>query len=287
MQITPHIHALRTPLGPDPDRFVHVYLIYGDGITLIDTGVNGTEKLIADYIRSTRHDPSEISKIILTHAHPDHTGSAKVLRELSGCTIAAHPLDAPAIEHPDPALLKPPAPGMLPLVSGGVPVCRLLPDGGTVDLGKGLILELLATPGHTPGSISLFLTKERALFTGDAVQAPGRTPIYTDPVALVRSLRRLAAIPDIRHYLPSHDLPAKGKESYKRIDESLAYIRHIHAFVQEAVAAGPGTPDTLALAHRLVAELGLPAIPPHHAAFIVRTIEADLNAKGLDELLRE
>ena len=110
MQITPYIHALKTPLGPDPGRFVYVYLIYGDGITVIDTGFNGTEKLITGYIRSTGRDPSEIRLIILTHAHPDHTGSAKALRDLTGCTIAAHPLDAPSIEHPDPMLLKPPAP---------------------------------------------------------------------------------------------------------------------------------------------------------------------------------
>ncbi|MFZ1126991.1 MBL fold metallo-hydrolase [Methanoregula sp.] len=287
MQITPYIHALKTPLGPDPGRFVYVYLIYGDGITVIDTGFNGTEKLITGYIRSTGRDPSEIRLIILTHAHPDHTGSAKALRDLTGCTIAAHPLDAPSIEHPDPMLLKPPAPGMQSLVGGGVPVGRPLEEGAVIDCGNGLVLDVLSTPGHTPGSISLFLKKEMALFTGDTVQAPGRAPIYTDPVALVRSLRRFAAIPGIRHYLPSHDEPAQGKETYQRFDESLAYIRRIHALIKEAAAAAPGTPDPLALAGRLSAELELSGVPGHHVAFIARSIEADLAAQGLDERLGE
>ena len=287
MQITPHIHALRTPLGPDPGRFGYVYLIYGDGITVIDTGFNGTEKLITDYISSTSRDPSEIKLIILTHAHPDHTGSAHALRDLTGCMIAAHPLDAPAIENPDPMLLKSPAPGMQPLVGGGVPVGRLLEEGVVIDCGNGLVLDVLSTPGHTPGSISLFLKKELALFTGDTVQAPGRAPIYTDPVALARSLRRFKAIPGIRHYLPSHDEPAQGEETYRRLDESLAYIRRIHALVKEAAAAAPGTPDPLALAGRLSAELGLSGAPGHHVAFIARSIEADLKAKGLDDVLRE
>jgi len=287
MKITPHIHALKTPLGPDPGRFVNVYLIYGDGITVIDTGFSGTEKLIAEYIRSTRHDPSEIHLIILTHAHPDHTGAAKALRDMTGCMIAANPLDAPGIEHPDPALLEPPAPGMQPLVSGGVPVGRLLPDGGTLDLGKGLVLELLATPGHTPGSLSLFMNKERALFTGDAVQAPGRAPIFTDPVALVRSLRRLAAIPGVRHYLPSHDLPAEGAETYRRLEDSISYIRRVHAVIKKTVAESAGKPDPLALAAQVSAELGLPAMPGPHLAFIARSIGADLTSHGLDELLGE
>ena len=43
MQITPHIHTLRIPLGSTSDRFVNVYILYGDRITLIDTGFNGTE----------------------------------------------------------------------------------------------------------------------------------------------------------------------------------------------------------------------------------------------------
>src|SRR5208337_3865508 len=124
-------------------------------------------------------------------------------------------------------------------------------------------------------------------FPGDTVQAPGRAPIYTDPVALVRSLRRFKAIPGIRHYLPSHDAPAQGEETYRRLDESLAYIRCIHGIIRNAVAETPGTPDSLVLAGRLSSELGLPAGPGPHAAFIARTIEADLSAQGLDELLGE
>ncbi len=285
MEITPHIHAVRTPLGPTPDRFVNVYLVYGNGITVIDTGFNGSEKLIYEDIRLTGRDPSEIGLIILTHSHPDHTGSAKMIRDLTGCTIAAHPLDAPAIENVDPALLKSPAPGVPPMVGGPVPVGRLLGDGDTISLGRGLTLEVLHTPGHSPGSISLFLREEMALFTGDTVQAPGRAPIYTDPVALVRSIRRLKGISGIRHYLPSHDTPATGDATYQRLADSLNYIRHVHAAVKKAASEIRGTPDPQVLAGRVLAELGIPsgaALP-----FIARTIHADLTADGLDEVLGE
>ncbi|MGA2104344.1 MBL fold metallo-hydrolase [Methanoregula sp.] len=285
MQITPHIHAIRTPLGPAPDRFVNVYLIYGDKITVIDTGFNGSEKLIYEDILSTGRDPADIGLVILTHAHPDHTGSAKVIRDLTSCMVAAHPSDAPFIEQVDPAMLKSPAPGIPPMVAGPVPVGRFLNEGDSINLGKGLTLEVLHTPGHSPESISLFLREESALFTGDTVQAPGRAPIYTDPVALVRSLRRLMDISGIRHYLPSHDMPAEGAVTYVRLKDSLSYIRYVHEIIKKAASAMPGTPDPQVLAGPVLAELGIP--PGAGLPFIARTIHADLAAEGLDDIFNE
>jgi hydroxyacylglutathione hydrolase len=284
MQVTPHIHAVRTPLGPAPDRFVHVYLVYGESITLIDTGFNGSEKLIIEDIRSTGRDPSEIDLTILTHSHPDHTGSAKAIRELTGCTVAAHPLDSPAIENPDPVLVTSPAPDVPPLVGGAVPVGRLLSDGDTVSAGRGLTLEVLHTPGHTPGSVSLLLREEMALFTGDTVQVPGRMPVFSDPAALVRSVRRLKAIPGISHCLPGHDMPAQGDAVYQRLEDSLAHLRRVHSAVKKAASEIHGTPDPQDLARRVLALLGNPpGAPPE---LVAKAVLSDLNATGLDDLLR-
>jgi hydroxyacylglutathione hydrolase len=285
LQITPHIHAIRTPLGPASDRFVYVYLVYGDRIILIDTGFAGAEKLILDDIRSAGRDPSEISCIVLTHGHPDHTGSAKLIRDRTGCTIAAHPLDRQAIENPDPFLLKSPAPGVPPLVAGPVSVGRLLDKGDTLSAGKGLTLEVLHVPGHTPGSIALLLREEMALFTGDSVQAPGRMPIFDDPAALVRSIRRLKGITGLAHYLPGHDQPAEGALAYKKFDDSLAHIRRFHAAVREAAGEIRGTPDPQAIAARALALLNLQPAP--NPAMTSQIILADLNATGLDKILQE
>ena len=286
MEITPHIHAIRTPLGPTPDRFVYVYIVYGDHITLIDTGINGSENLIYEDIRATGRDPSDIGLIVLTHSHPDHIGAAKAIRDLTGCTIAAHPLDAPAIENVDPMLIKSPAPGVPPMVSGAVPIGRLLDDGDTISHGKGLTLEVLHTPGHSPGSISLLLREEMALFTGDAVQTPGFSgPSYTDPVALVRSIQRLKGIPGIKHYLPAHDTSAEGKAAYQRFKDSLAYIRCIHAAVKKTASERPENTDPQVFAGRVLDELGIS--PGVALPFIARTIHADLISIGLDDLLKD
>jgi len=286
MQITPHIHAIKTTLGPAADRFVCVYIVYGDRILIIDTGFSPAKELILDDIRSAGRDPSEIAGIILTHAHPDHTGSAKAIRDIAGCTVAAHPLDRPAIENPDPALLASPAPGVAPLVGGPVPVGRTLSDGDTVSAGKGLTLEVIHVPGHTPGSIALLLKEEMALFAGDAVQAPGRMPIFADPAALVRSIRRLKSIPGLAHFLPGHDQPAEGAALYRKFDDSLAHLRRFHAAVKQAAAETGGKPDPQAIAGRVLALLDLPPAPgAHFAAMINAVILADLNAAGLDALL--
>ncbi|MGA2913884.1 MAG: MBL fold metallo-hydrolase [Methanoregula sp.] len=89
MQVTPSIHAIRhsfrIPIGPGMtlDRFVYSYLVYGNTITLIDTGVAGCEKEIFKSIRSTGRDPSQIDLIVLTHSHPDHGGAARAIRQVT------------------------------------------------------------------------------------------------------------------------------------------------------------------------------------------------------------
>ena len=126
------------------------------------------------------------------------------------------------------------------------------------------------------------------LFTGDAVQAPGRMPIFTDPAALVRSLRRLKAIPGLMHYLPGHDQPAEGTALYQKFDDSIANIRRFHAAVKQAAAETGGKPDPQAIASRVFASLNLPPAPsPQLAAMTNNIILADLNAAGLDDLLQE
>ena len=172
------------------------------------------------------------------------------------------------------------------MVSGAVSVGKLLKDGDTISLGKGLTLEVFHTPGHSPGSVSLLLREEMALFTGDTVQTPGFSgPFYTDPVALVRSIQRLKGIPGIKHYLPAHDTPAEGKAVYQRFKDSLAYIRRIHAAVKKVASECPENTDPQVFAGRVLDELGI--FPGTSLPFIAKTIHADLTSIGLDELLKE
>ncbi|HEY9827804.1 MAG TPA: MBL fold metallo-hydrolase, partial [Stenomitos sp.] len=93
MQITDHIHALKipftvpTPAGP-VERFVFVYLVFGEQTTLIDSGVAGSETLILSYLERLGRG-ERIDRLILTHSHPDHIGAARAIQAITGCRVVA------------------------------------------------------------------------------------------------------------------------------------------------------------------------------------------------------
>ena len=95
MQITDHVHALKIPFqitdpsGQKIDRFVYSYLICGQKIYLIDSGVACSEKIILNYLKATGRSPAGDH-----HAHPhplssrSYRRSREPSRRISGCTVA-------------------------------------------------------------------------------------------------------------------------------------------------------------------------------------------------------
>jgi glyoxylase-like metal-dependent hydrolase (beta-lactamase superfamily II) len=268
MQITDHIHALKIPFQvTDPSgqriaRFVYVFLIYGKKICLIDSGVAGAEKIILEYLERTGRSPHEISMLILTHAHPDHIGSAAAIKRISGCTLAAHAAEKAWIEDVDLQAKERPVPGFFTLVGGSAQVDRILKEGDVLHLEGGPLLRVMHTPGHSPGSLSLWLAEEGALFTADAVPIAGDMPIYQDILASVRSVQRLASISQIKLLLAAWDEPRHGSEAYRIMDEGLQYLQRIHSSALKAVRENPAPLelDRIELCRRVLEELGMPPV---------------------------
>lgn len=283
MQITPSIHAIRhsfrIPIAPGIilDRFVYSYLIYGDTITLIDTGVAGCEKDIFEYVRSTGRDPSEIALIILTHAHPDHIGAARAIQRVTGCSIAAHPAERTWIEDVDLQNRERPVPGFCTLVGGPVTVDHELMDGDTIEPDDTRAVDMLVfhTPGHSKGSISLFLHNDGALFCGDAVPVAGEIPVYEDAVASVQSVKRLRGLNGIRVLLSSWDKPRNGDAAYQQMDLALDYLRKIQKTV--LTFAGDSSYDLMILTQKAAEALGLP--PQAVSPLLARTFAANLQRR--------
>jgi hydroxyacylglutathione hydrolase len=239
MQISKHVHALKIPFkiptAPEVslDRFVYTFLIYGSEICLIDTGVASSINLIFDYIIKSGRNPEEISLIVQTHAHPDHIGSAKAIKEATGCSVAIHSLEKEWIEDVDLQFRDRPVPGFYNLVGGSASVDRILHDGETINLGNNMNLQVIHTPGHSKGSISLLCREDNVLFTGDAIMLPGDLPIYEDYEAIIQSLEKLKKIENIRYLLSSWDNPKKDEKVYEVMNTSLAYLQHIHQVVEK------------------------------------------------------
>ncbi len=140
-----------------------------------------------------------IKQIILTHGHIDHVGALKPLKEATGAEIAMHPADAHSLANRALGVLfglvYPPAPSP----------DRLLNDGDTVQVGN-VKLNVLHTPGHTPGGISL--AGEGVVFTGDTLfnASVGRTDLPGGShEALIKGIRdKLLSLPDDTIVYPGH-----------------------------------------------------------------------------------
>ena len=288
MQVTEHVHALRVPFqiraptGTAIERFVYVYLIYGQTICLIDCGVAGSEHAIFEYLRSTGRTPEEIATLVLTHAHPDHIGAARAIKQATGCTVAAHRADQPWIEHTEQQFRDRPIPNFQALVGGSVAVDRALEDGDFLKLDNDLQLDVLHTPGHSRGSIALWLARDRALFSGDAVPRPGEVPIYEDAVASARSMQRLRALAGIRVLLSSWDEPRTGEQAYQALDEGLAYLQRVHERVITVAEHNPHL-NPRELCAPVLDALGLPTSSAN--PLIARSVEAHLAVRDYHNLL--
>lgn len=160
-----------------------VYLIGGPGISrsddatvfiidfsgelvMIDSGAGGSSKILKKNTEDAGLNPGKISTLILTHCHIDHIGSAPWFRENFGCRIVIHDLDADALEKGDPVKT---AANWYDTTFPPTPVDKRLTGDHEVMIFGGEELHCLHTPGHTPGSISLYLDRggKRILFGQD------------------------------------------------------------------------------------------------------------------------
>jgi glyoxylase-like metal-dependent hydrolase (beta-lactamase superfamily II) len=135
-------------------------------------------------------------------------------------------------------------------------------EGDVLHLEDGPALRVMHTPGHSPGSLSLWLAEEGALITADAVPIAGDMPIYQDILQSVRSVQRLASIPQIKLLLAAWDEPRPGGEAYRIMDEGLQYLQRIHSSVLKAAGENPALreQDSMQLCRRVLVELGLPPV---------------------------
>ncbi len=215
MEIIPNVHLIPGVSG------VNIYLLLGSKLTLVDTGMPGSDSAILGYIDSLGLAAAGLARIVITHHHLDHVGGAAALKQRTSALLLAHPADAPFISGersaPPPhgaiiRLLFRLAAPVLPRAKPA-PVDMPLQDGDRLDLLGGA--TVVHVPGHTPGSIALHFPSERLLICGDTIShrggrlGPPPEMFTADMDQAVASLRRMAEL-EFDLLCPGHGAPIVG-----------------------------------------------------------------------------
>jgi glyoxylase-like metal-dependent hydrolase (beta-lactamase superfamily II) len=271
-EVLPGFYLIHLPLPMKP-TIVNVYLVDGGSeLALIDTGMHTRESLAAfraalDQIGCT---PERVRKIICTHHHPDHFGTSRPYRDLCHAEVFLHPLEAERVA------------GFLPQARSdekmrffernGIPIENFAkvpslgefwrgmyeparPDHG---LGEGdririgdRHLEVVWTPGHSPGHCVMYFHREKVAVVGDHL-LPKITPHVGivsedggDPLGdFLASLRKVGEL-DVETVLPAHG--AVYHDHRKRVAQLVEFHEYRMEAMLDIVRGRPGTAYEVAL----------------------------------------
>ena len=173
MKVLDDIHII-------PNVQANSYLIVEpDGLTIIDTGMPFSEKQTLKYIASLGHSPEEIKRILITHADLDHYGCLAALQEASGARTYASQSEAEAMARGGSSRPVNRGIGRFQgfvirmmgkyLKPTPIQVDEMLTDGQVLPVLGGL--QVVETPGHSPGHLSFFVPSLRVLFCGDSMKS--------------------------------------------------------------------------------------------------------------------
>ena len=214
MEILDGLHAF---IWSDPSaNNCNSFLISGEKNILIDPGHYQLFGHISDGLSRLGMSPQDIDLVIITHGHPDHMEAVKIFVDTS-TSIAVPAIEMDFIRD------------LPPQLAGALGVDNFEPDillqEGNLKVGD-IDLQVIHTPGHSPGSICLNWPKSKVLFTGDVVfnQGVGRTDLPGgDGRKLKESINKISRI-EADYLLTGHgdivsgrDLVVANFEEIKRV----------------------------------------------------------------------
>jgi glyoxylase-like metal-dependent hydrolase (beta-lactamase superfamily II) len=210
--------VIAVDLRPGPSA--NVVLVGGERPVLIDSGSGSVASLARTHAFLAEHElvASDLAWLALTHFHADHVGGAASL----GVPVAAHEVEAALVNDRDPRACDA---LWLAFEVGPYGVTRALRDGDSVVDG----LEVVHTPGQTPGHVAYWHAEERIAITGDLLQegdvawVPFGGPRAEGALdAMIASIERIAAL-EPRMTIPGHgppvtDVPAAVAANLERYE---------------------------------------------------------------------
>lgn len=213
-------------------RYVFVYLIEGKHCYLVDSGVSGSEIIIEEYMKSIGRCITDIKAIFLTHAHPDHIGTAAYFQEKVGCDIYAGKGEQRWIENIDLEFQERPIPNFYKLAGKSAKVTDVVTDGDRITLDEVFEVQVIGTPGHSVDEMSYVIGN--AAFIGDTVPIKGDIPIYMNKENTVKSLEKIADLQDITAFYPAWDTTYTYELMNQKLEEAQSLVVRLDKAVEAA-----------------------------------------------------
>jgi glyoxylase-like metal-dependent hydrolase (beta-lactamase superfamily II) len=236
---------------------LHVHLVRGETAVLIDTGLSSTYPYIGPLLDTARVLPREVRLILNTHAHHDHIGSNRRVKEDTHALIAApaaavawmedhrRHLREFAFHHPEIIFAAESAEDLASTLDGEARVDLVVDEGFRLRLGRGVELEAMSLPGHMPAELAYYERSSRTLIVGDAVTGIDWPFIHghLDPAAYRSTLARLrgliVSLPVERALLAHY--PALDAAAFDALlQRATAYLDRLEATVVAQVRMAPG-----------------------------------------------
>ena len=221
MEIIPGVHKIDGVAG------ANCYLVTsGQEMVLIDAGMRGSSKILANYLKKLGKNLSDIKYIFITHADIDHVGGAAEMKKTTGAKLVIHAGDAGVLAGTDKGRnLK----GLMRLLKLLSPLMQASPVQADIVLKENTDIagyKIISTPGHSEGSISIYIPG-KVIFVGDALRSDAagnlKRPskmLAADMVEAKKSVQEIAGL-DFDTLLCGHGAPVKG-DAAARVKELLA-----------------------------------------------------------------
>ncbi|MEE8354230.1 MAG: MBL fold metallo-hydrolase [Candidatus Bathyarchaeia archaeon] len=281
MEIADGIHLIK---NPHSTYFVSSVLIMGETLTLVDAGrVESPENSIYPAIRALGREPREISLLVLTHSHWDHSAGAAQIKRETGCKVAVHSNGEAYLTDPETVARELTSrfpgipPGNMAALDAVTPEI-VFTDGSRIPLGD-RELKIVHAPGHSACSCCIVEPDLGLYIAGDSIQGRGerRPLIFHDTRDYIASMNRLLGEP-IETLVNGHPFPPSGKgvlrgETTKRhVEESIKAVEELRAIVLETLKESDG-PVTI----MDVIEAGVES-QPYTVGCILESLEAESKA---------
>jgi glyoxylase-like metal-dependent hydrolase (beta-lactamase superfamily II) len=187
MQVSPSVRAVQVPdENPMHPQVTTIYLVGQGQVLTVDSGeaLERYQWMLRGYLAAI--EKAEVALAAITHHHLDHSGNLKWIRELYKADVLVHDQGVPLLEDK--------------LPDEGVSTVR---EGKAIDLGSGVRVQVLETPGHSVDSVCYYLEEEGVLFSGDTLLGSSTTTVWSLGPYMA-SLERLLTLPNLKVICPGH-----------------------------------------------------------------------------------